>query len=463
MLLDTPVEISKQFRDVTYDPTIWKTVYASAPFPRPAGPFPYQSTQFLEHTLIQSERLAQIWTSQPVKATFRVLAPIRSHDSLHWQWNVLSGRWFIWLDSETTKILCQDLDGATGSRHILWDSDAQIVRFDACLVTSVDGQRVYIVVVGTPLGQGEQTTIKLLEFEVDDNSCSFLGPVSMDIPVLPRLPSSYSISGQWPFVCIREPDLVLVWDMRTRIFHKLPSFSSGLPHVTSAPIQSRLILSKTHVIGIYAQWRLSAYSRQHLNTILQAFVVPDSLPHSDSEGIRELRLTHEASMDHMSFSMRLLRNSVFDPVAKATNLRILNHVQANGDGGGTKFTCVDLTLSELSPGNVLPMSIHSQYLFNSDTSIGLTSTASSDDGHLRGVSSLFDSGPVGEFFLRRFSVDASKERCIAVAGKYCPMGRANAPNVITGKREFDGVGGRIYYTQKADREDCRNLVVVDLE
>ncbi|KAF9237127.1 hypothetical protein BU15DRAFT_63381 [Melanogaster broomeanus] len=350
---------SKQFRDITYDPAIWRTAYANAPLLRPAGPFPYQSTQFLENTLIHSERVAQTWTSQPIiKAISRVLGPKVSCDSL---WKVLGGRWFIWL--ETTKILCQDLDGATGSRHILWDSDAQIVRFDACLITSVDGQRVYILLLGTQLAQGGPTMIKLLEFEVDNNSCSFSGPVSIDIPLLPCVPSSCSISA-------------LVWDIRTRIFHKLPSFSSALP---------QLILSKTHVIAIYQPWYFNK-GPQPATTILQAFVAPDPLPHSDSEGIRELRLTHEAPMEHTSHPMCLLRNSVFDPVTKATNLRIL-HFSESIDNTTTKYTCIDLTLSELSPDRVLPMFVHYQHLFTGETDMGLYSlTASSDDGHLRGIS-----------------------------------------------------------------------------
>ncbi|KAF9237130.1 hypothetical protein BU15DRAFT_76238 [Melanogaster broomeanus] len=408
MLLDTPVEVICHVLSFlspheivrlrwTYDPTIWKTVYANAPLPRPSGPFPYQSTQFLEHTLIQSEWLAQTWTSQPVKAIFHVLAPKRSRSNLP-HWSVLGGKWFIW--HETTKVLCHDLDGGTSSRHILWDRDAQIDHLDACLITAVGGQRVYTV-VGTWFGRYEQPILKLLEFEVDDNSCSFSGPVSIDIPLLPReFPPS--VSGQWPFVCIREPALVLVWDMRTRIFHKLPSLSSGLPRITSLSSQPEILLSKTHVIAIYRpRWRGGGWLA---GTLLQAFVVPDPLPHSDGEAIHELRLTHEAPLEHESFSFSLLHNSVFDPVTRSTNLRILTHSQYNGDG--MKYTCIDLTLSEPSPGNVLPMSVHCQHLFTGRKGF-YSWTASSDDGHLRGV---FPEVDFEEYFVRKQNKQDSLEK-----------------------------------------------------
>ncbi|KAF8141945.1 hypothetical protein EV363DRAFT_39665 [Boletus edulis] len=57
--------VSKQFHAINNDSTLWRTVYAGAHLPRPPGPFPWQSTDFLRRTLVQSARLAQRWTSQP--------------------------------------------------------------------------------------------------------------------------------------------------------------------------------------------------------------------------------------------------------------------------------------------------------------------------------------------------------------------------------------------------------------
>ncbi|KAF9232368.1 hypothetical protein BU15DRAFT_67530 [Melanogaster broomeanus] len=423
MLLDTPLELichilsflspreivrlrrtSKQFHDITYNRAIWKTVYANAPLLRPAGPFPYQSTQFLEHTLIHSERVAQTWTSQPVKTISRVLEP---------------------------KIPCED-------------------------------PRWTVLVAGTQPGSGGQTTLKLLEFEVDDNSCTFSGPVSMDIPrfttrtilmlylwsvavcVHPWGASSASMGHAHSN--LSQAALVQLWigECMNELYESKLTSITLQPQVASLPIQPQLILSKTHVIVLHEQWSLSDYDRP-ATTILQAFVVPDSLPHSDSEGIRELRLTHEASMEHMFSYVRLLHDSVCDPVTKATNLRILNHLRARGDG--SKYTCIDLTLPELSPDNVLPMSVDSQYLFNSDREIVFASTDSSDDGHLRGVSG----SP---------SMPAKKDALLWL-GNVVQWVVRTPRTVIRGRCEFDGVRGRIYYTEKADREDCRNLVVVE--
>ncbi|KAF9243100.1 hypothetical protein BU15DRAFT_59973 [Melanogaster broomeanus] len=148
--------ISKQFRDITYDRAVWKSVYANARFPRPPGPFAYQSTQFLEHTLVQSERLAQTWTSQPIKVISRTLVPPRFY-SVQPQWTVLSGRWLIWC--ETTQLLWRDLDG--GSPQVLWDGDVQLVYFDACLVTSVDAQRIYVVLRSRPRDEGGLTILRV--------------------------------------------------------------------------------------------------------------------------------------------------------------------------------------------------------------------------------------------------------------------------------------------------------------
>ncbi|KAF9228255.1 hypothetical protein BS17DRAFT_330283 [Gyrodon lividus] len=181
--------ISKLFRDLTCDPALWKTLYANARLPRPPGPFPSQSTQFLERTLVQSERLALTWASQPIKVTSRDLVRTQLSASPP-QWCVLCGRWFIWC--ETTQILCRDLDA--GRLQVLWDGYAQISHFCACAVTSVDGQRVYILLHGKQPDQLQGELTKMLEFEVDDHSCSFSVPVSLDIPLQPGGPP-FSISG----------------------------------------------------------------------------------------------------------------------------------------------------------------------------------------------------------------------------------------------------------------------------
>ncbi|KAF8549339.1 hypothetical protein OG21DRAFT_1515339 [Imleria badia] len=51
--------VSKWFRDITYDASIWKYLYANSCLPRPSGPFPFQSTAYLEQALLRTERLTR--------------------------------------------------------------------------------------------------------------------------------------------------------------------------------------------------------------------------------------------------------------------------------------------------------------------------------------------------------------------------------------------------------------------
>ncbi|KIJ19574.1 hypothetical protein PAXINDRAFT_8059 [Paxillus involutus ATCC 200175] len=440
--------VSKQFRDIAYDAAIWKTVYTNARLPRPPGPFPSQSTQFLEHTLLQSERLAQTWTSCPVKVISRTLGP-KLPSQL--KWSVLDGRWLVW--RETTQFLCHDLD--TGSRQILWEGNLDLSYFGAgaCSVTSVDGRRVYIALNGTQPDQGGLPITQMLEFEVDD-SCSLSGPVSVDIPFLSGdLPRPLAISAQWPFVCIFDlawESRTVVWDMRTRIFYALPPFNSALEKglVTHHP---ELILSNTHIIALHHHRDFAATT-----TIFQAFVVPD-LPPSSGNGIRELCLTHEASIHVILNGVRLMRNSVFDPVTGATSLRLLTwHFTAEYHA---QYTCIDLTLPgpELSPGDPLPMSVDMQDLFTTDMVYNCL-TMSSDDGHLRGFACGLRVPHVW-----KFSVDASKERCVAVLGERCSLASIGFFNFALRRCQFDAVRGRLCFIKSGNRDRCDNVVAVDLK
>ncbi|KAF9237128.1 hypothetical protein BU15DRAFT_63382 [Melanogaster broomeanus] len=410
--------ISKQFRNITYDHAIWKIVYANAPLLLPAGPFPYQSASFsstLESTQNDPSRLLSVsWDRRYQVVIHGGLFSVGSGSSGH----------------ETTQVLCHDLDSGTGCRHILWDGDVQINQLDACLITSVDGQRVYIMVAGTQLlvDQGEQTRIivKLLEFEVDDNSCSFSGPVSMDIPLLPLQPPAYYISA-------------LDWCHRATSITKSATTTDTVEDPRNCLLPIRGTLMGIPGPLLLSSRRLSFPTPSHVQT---------------GEGICKLCLTHEAPIEDTSFHMCLLRNSVFDPVTKATNLRILYYSEPFDNN--TKYTCVDLTLSEPSPGSVLPISVHWQHLFTAEIELVLYGlTASSDDGHLRGFSAVSD--PTSNVhFARRFSIDASEERCIAVVGGRCSMDRD--PIIFArGKGDFDGVRGRIYYAE-GDRGTAMTLL-----
>ncbi|KAF9230281.1 hypothetical protein BU15DRAFT_69325 [Melanogaster broomeanus] len=310
---------------------------------------------------------------------------------------------------------------------------------------------------------------KLLEFEVCGDSGSFSGPVSVDIPVLEGEIIN-GMSRQWPYLCINGSCRGLVWDMRTRIFHKLPHFSSALHICWSRggfprlrPVQ--VVAAESHIIAVY-HWS----GRRGNAAIFQAFVFANS-PRPASDGIYDLRLTHETSTEteYCRSTLHLLRNSVFDPVTRATSLRILSFLDSEKH---MEHTCLDFTLPELQPTRlVVPMTIHTQplftFTFKSEGVMNEYWITSSDDGHLRGICRALALGndrglSARAHFIRKFSIDASKEICVAALGNICQAAPTHSIP-YTGKKgscAFDGFSGRMHHT---DWQTRRHLVATDFE
>jgi hypothetical protein len=136
-------QVSKQFYDLTYDHAIWKTLYTNARLPRPPGPFPSQTIQFLERTLVQSERLAHSWTTQPMGA-------ISSIESGYTHFpvppKIIYGKWLVSCES-SSKFVVHDLDSKAGphSYQFLWESASLIYSWDACPVVSTSGLFIHVV------------------------------------------------------------------------------------------------------------------------------------------------------------------------------------------------------------------------------------------------------------------------------------------------------------------------------
>lgn len=136
-------QVSKQFYDLTSDHAIWKTLYTNARLPRPPGPFPSQTIQFLEHTLVQSERLAHSWTTQP-------MGDISSVGSGYTHFpvapKIIYGKWLVGCDS-SSKFVVHDLDSKAGphSYQFLWESASPIYSWDACSVVSTNGLLIHVV------------------------------------------------------------------------------------------------------------------------------------------------------------------------------------------------------------------------------------------------------------------------------------------------------------------------------
>ena len=217
-------------------------MYAAAYFPRPPGPFAWQSTKFLQRALLQSARLAHCWTSQPIKvvSTHKSFHQIRPRDPCQW----VCERWFI-VSRGMRQFVSHDVD--TGVEQTLCHWDRQLITWSAtCCVTSTRGHLLYVglqdchdsdnpevtMYVMDVLGVRYLTTPicrKLLEFQVDDDSGRLSGPIIFDIPL--SLSNVFSClhlkSGHTPFVFIRtvlwEPLAhTLIFDTRSQIFYEFP-------------------------------------------------------------------------------------------------------------------------------------------------------------------------------------------------------------------------------------------------
>ncbi|KAG6373529.1 hypothetical protein JVT61DRAFT_6171 [Boletus reticuloceps] len=222
--------VSKQFHDITYGRAIWTTLYMNAPLPRPPGPFPSQTVQFLEHTLVQSERLAHSWTTQPMEDISSV--GIRSHTSLLHFSSVVHGRWLIGCERYgKVKVVGYDLEPDAGSHphQLLWE-DYMCYICDACPVVSSSGLLVHV------LFSADSVSWKLLEFRVDGNSLRHT--LTLDIP-----PTQLKLIGLYvrihgghsPFSYIKSVCQRLIFDTETQSFYEFPPFRSEL--VSREPYQ----------------------------------------------------------------------------------------------------------------------------------------------------------------------------------------------------------------------------------
>ncbi|KAG6373501.1 hypothetical protein JVT61DRAFT_6659 [Boletus reticuloceps] len=134
-------QVSKKFHDITHSHALWKEVYANARLLLPPGPFSWQSTRYLERTLVQSELVSRTWTSQPPKMHSRIVT--RRQGRRNTPWTVVFGRWCIFLKGETVQ--CHDIDSNT--YHSLYDGTAHPgFSFTAYAgATDINGHRVYLL------------------------------------------------------------------------------------------------------------------------------------------------------------------------------------------------------------------------------------------------------------------------------------------------------------------------------
>ncbi|KAF8442310.1 hypothetical protein L210DRAFT_3204801 [Boletus edulis BED1] len=212
-------QVSKKSRDLTHSHALWKEVYANARFPRPPGPFSWQSTRYLECTLVQSELVSKTWTSQPPKILSRTLTKWERRDDI---WTVVFGRWCIFL--EGNKIRYHDIDADT--YHSLYDGTAYPnFQFTAHMASTADinGHRVCLLLSHTNDQQSELR--RLLAFRVNEDGFSepeIIGWTLTGSQELDVWQPANGFHGSTPFITIRRCNPCLILDLRTRRSYRLP-------------------------------------------------------------------------------------------------------------------------------------------------------------------------------------------------------------------------------------------------
>ncbi|KAH0834286.1 hypothetical protein J3R83DRAFT_11655 [Lanmaoa asiatica] len=434
--------VSKLFRDITYDPVIWKTIYANARLPRPPGPFPSQPTRFLEQTLIRSERLAKYWTTQPIQAVSNT--QIRLGGSPLGYPRIIGGRWLTTLESYK-QIVFHDIE--THSRQVLWEDTRMITSWDACSVPSAGGLLVYIV-----FRKNDSEIWKLLEFRVHGESSHLSHSVSLDVPVKYTRQSVRLVGDKAPFLYIRGQHLV--FDTRGRIFYEFPRFGSKLDEIQAHlffMIPSTVLLTNTHIIVIsHRPHKLAIPSSTVKLNLIQAFTLPaDPHPAGSETGI--LHLSHEGIIPNRLANLALARNSIIDSITESTSLRFL---QLQPEGDRLYFSCVDLMLPKSLSDIVLPLSIEVSDIFTVEDGIydPLMSPCgyyieASDDGHARGFCRNHAGNDLwSSTWITKFTVDATGEKCFAAVGRASLARWADNDDLpCFSAPSFNGVIGRFCY------------------
>ncbi|KAF8430978.1 hypothetical protein L210DRAFT_3561275 [Boletus edulis BED1] len=437
--------ISNQFYDITYDRAIWTSFYRNARLPRPPGPFPSQAIQFLDHTLVQSERLAHSWTTQPMEDISSVA--IRTDIQILDFYAIVYGKWFIGCERfHTVKVVAYDLDSDAGSHpyQLLWEYDVPKGFCDACPVVSSSGLLIHVL-FNEYTADGQSW--KLLEFRVDGNSLHHT--LTLDIP--PKLLEFAGYmkihGGHSPFFYLKSACQNLVFDAETRSFYGFPPFKSELTTIIE-PTMFHVVLTKTHIISFFP---FCTDPPEAPSTLVQAFTIP-----ADSQldnGIGILRLSHEGFIpNHDSVkNADLIRNSIVDAESGAINIRFLHQFFDDNVEDELHISCIDLTLPKHSSTDVvLPVTTDLQEIARVRVPHGSSANLEryvdfSDDGHVRGFYHF--SRPRGGFrwwsanhFIMRFAIDASRDNCVADLGLILVPRWRQARNIW-----FDGVRGRVCY------------------
>ncbi|KAH7913653.1 hypothetical protein BJ138DRAFT_1111305 [Hygrophoropsis aurantiaca] len=107
-------QVSKPFNKVTRDRSTWAHAYRSSALVRPPGPFPWQTAEMLESSLVQSAQLSLNWPPNPNATPIQSrVIPIGRQRSV----SLVCGRWLV--TNTASHIMCFDLDYRESSTAIL--------------------------------------------------------------------------------------------------------------------------------------------------------------------------------------------------------------------------------------------------------------------------------------------------------------------------------------------------------
>ncbi|KAI9457378.1 hypothetical protein HD554DRAFT_2143028 [Boletus coccyginus] len=340
---------------------MWNILYGNAPFVRPPGPFPSQSTASLERSLVRSARLAQSWTTPSLQIVSHVVIPYYGQppgdlDDV----DLVCGRWFTVCQSKR-RIVLYDIspnrNPKTRVPQILWEKEEGIHDWTSCPVISEDGNLIIHVMLCEQYSQ-LQLKWKFIEFRINGESGLLCDTIPINISEYGVLDTPY-IAGrlkQSPFLSIHP--LHMVFDTRTRLFHEFPEFRIALEE-TRREIGDRLRLQKrtmrtnTHIFCAFP-YLVMPQGRNRCMTLIQAFTAPDDPPLGENKG-GVLRLSHEGILFHRAPRI-VIRNSIVDPVSGSIGVRFLDRSWDRHTGLHPE--CIDVTLHHPSPVDVSPITFH---------------------------------------------------------------------------------------------------------
>ncbi|KAF8550217.1 hypothetical protein OG21DRAFT_1499923 [Imleria badia] len=474
--------VSRWFCAITYDASIWRYLYTNSCLPRQPGPFPFQSTAYLEQALLRTERLAQSWMTRPMRDVSHV--ELRVEQQPRGSIKLLGGRFFIGCESASRFILHDvdaDAEPHARQKQVIWEQEEPVLAWAVSSMTTEDGRFVVYVLLSEK--KLDITRWRLLEFCFNGESVKPSAVDAFEVPTSKFEPYHVVLqkSDKSPF--LHFPECELVFDTRTHTFYEFPGFLVALDemryktgsesHFNISWTPDDIVLTGTYIIALYGSF---LHTLPGITTLMQAFIVDGS---SVKNGKGVLRRSHEGVSDHYFDHVALLRNPIVDPITESTNVRLLECVQFHSDHHVVLWG--DLTLPKPSGDDVLPITIATHVKFEKTKPEklrqcgGLLGYDCSDAGLLRGFyRTNFSHEPRYPGCLAKFTVDATKDECTLAIGEFLAPEWNHINDPTDGRygkyiTSYDA-RGRVclvkhngMYDPDSDPGDPELVVVVDIE